>query len=77
MSDKVATEAAKIRASQNATELLLTGKDRSIGGIAGAALIMRGLMDYRYKWMVFGEKRLVPTRFGRKVRNHLKGESNA
>lgn len=74
MTDNIAAEAAKIRTSQNAMELLFTGKDPSLYGLAGAALILRGIMDYRRKWFLFGEKRLVPTRFGKQVRAHLENK---
>lgn len=59
------------RLTESAKHLLLTGEDNSMFGMAGVALILRGVMDYRRKWWLFGPKVLLPTRFGRKVRAAL------
>jgi hypothetical protein len=75
--DRVQIEARTVKKSSNAVHLLLTGEDTSLYGLAGAALILRGLMDYRRKWWLFGPPILVPTRLGQKVRAHLQEQSNA
>jgi hypothetical protein len=70
--EQVAREARILTPS--AKHLLLTGEDKSAFGFAGAALILRGLMDYRLKWWLFGPQVMVPTRFGKRVRAHLTKE---
>lgn len=60
----------------DAKYLLLTGEDRSLFGMAGVALILRGLMDYRRRYWLFGAAYLYPTRLGRKVRRILQEQGH-
>jgi hypothetical protein len=74
---KIAAEAAVVRRSENAVHLLITGQDISLYGMAGAALILRGLMDFRPRFWLFGRKGLYHTRFGLAVRDYLKEQHHA
>lgn len=73
--ERVAKEARKL--TPDARHLLLTGEDKSLFGMAGAAMILRGLIDYRLKYWLFGPRVIVPTRLGKKVRTILQENTNA
>ena len=74
-----AAEIARREASvltPDAKHLLLTGEDRSMFGIAGVAMILRGLMDYRRRYWLFGPSYLYPTRLGKAVRTIIEGQDD-
>lgn len=70
-------EAIAAELSPHQVELFLSdlvGHEKS--PLFAAALILRGWADYRAKWFLFGRARLVLTRKGRAIRQHLKENSN-